>query len=71
MGVYESRGQIAKAMKDLTDKWQDVKMNWNDARSEAIEKDFLAQLDADMRAAGSAMDQMAILLQKIRHECSE
>ena len=71
MGVYESRGQIAKAMKDLTDKWQDVRMNWNDARSEAIEKEFLAQLDADMRGACSAMDQMAILLQNIRHDCSE
>jgi hypothetical protein len=70
MGVYESRGQIAKAMKDLDAKWQDVKMNWNDARSDALEKGFLTQLEADMRSAGAAMDQMAILLQKIRQECT-
>ena len=69
MGVYESRGQIAKAMKDLTAKWQDVKMSWDDPRSDALEKGFLSQLDADMRSAGAAMDQMAILLQRIRQEC--
>jgi hypothetical protein len=69
MGVYESRGQIAKAMKDLTAKWQDVKMDWNDARSDAMEKEFLTQLEVDARSAGAAMDQMAILLQKVRQDC--
>lgn len=69
MGVYESRGQISKAMKDLLGRWQDVKMSWNDARAEAIEHEFIEQLDVDLRAAGAAMDQMAILLQKIRQEC--
>lgn len=69
MGVYESRGQIAKGMKDLLLKWQEVKMDWNDARSEAIEKEFLEPMEVNMRAAGSAMDQMAILLQRIKSEC--
>jgi hypothetical protein len=69
MGVYESRGQIAKAMKDLTAKWQDVKMDWNDSRSDEMEKEFLNTLEIDARAAGAAMDQMAILLQKVRQEC--
>jgi hypothetical protein len=69
MGVYESRGQIAKAIKDLHAKWHDVKMDWNDARSEAIEKDFLERLEINARTAGSAMDQMAILLTKIKNDC--
>jgi hypothetical protein len=69
MGIYESRGQIAKAMKDLSAKWQDVKMDWNDARSNEIEKEFLTQIEIDARAAGAAMDQMGVLLQKIRQEC--
>jgi hypothetical protein len=69
MGIYESRGQIAKAMKDLSAKWQDVKMDWNDSRSNEIEKEFLTQIEIDARAAGAAMDQMGVLLQKIRQEC--
>jgi hypothetical protein len=69
MGVYESRGQIAKGIKDLNAKWLDVKQSWDDARSEAMEKEFLSQLEIDARAAGAAMDQMAILLQKVRQDC--
>jgi hypothetical protein len=71
MGVYESRGQIAKGMKELLEKWAELKLSWNDANSEHIEKEFLEVLEADARSAGAAMDQMGMVLDQIRRECSE
>ena len=69
MGVYESRGQLAKSMKDLTDRWSDTKMDWDDVVSENFEKRFLAPLEADLRNATGAMDHMAQLLTQIRRDC--
>lgn len=69
MGVYESRGQLAKLMKELNDKWGDTKADWDDVVSERFEKRFILPLDADLRNAMGAMDQMALLLSQIRRDC--
>ena len=69
MGVYESRGQLAKSLKDLTGRWSDTKMDWDDVVSQRFEERFLAPLDVDLRNATSAMDHMAQLLSQIRREC--
>jgi hypothetical protein len=69
MGVYESRGQLAKLMKELNDKWADTKMDWDDVVSDAFQKKFLEPLEADLRNATGAMDSMALLLGQIRRDC--
>ena len=69
MGVYEARGQLAKSLKDLTDRWADTKMDWDDVVSGRFEERFLAPLDVDLRNATSAMDHMAQLLSQIRRDC--
>ena len=69
MGVYEARGQLAKLMKELTDRWAETKMDWDDVVSEAFEKRFLEPLDVDLRNATGAMDHVAQLLSQIRRDC--
>ena len=69
MGVHEGRGQLSKLMKDLTLRWHETKMSWDDARSREFEKTFLEPLESDMRTAVSAMDQMSGLLNRIYVEC--
>ena len=69
MGVYEARGQLAKSMKDLTERWADTKGDWDDVVSERFEERFLAPLDVDLRNATAAMDHMAQLLSQIRRDC--
>ena len=69
MGVYESRGQLAKLMKELGDKWADTRTDWDDVVSEAFEKRFLEPMEADLRNAMGAMDHMALLLSQIRRDC--
>jgi len=69
MGVYESRGQLAKSLKDLMDRWSATKMDWDDVVSERFEERFLAPLETDLRNATGAMDHMAQLLSQIRRDC--
>ena len=36
MGVYEGRGQVGKAMKDLMLQWNEAHRNWDDEMSAKI-----------------------------------
>ena len=69
MGVYESRGQLAKLMKELGDKWADTRMDWDDVVSQNFEKKFLVPLEADFRNAAGAMDHMGLFLSQVRRDC--
>jgi hypothetical protein len=69
MGVHEGRGNLNRALKDLTHRWQECKGSWDDAASETFERRFLVPLEQDLRKAVSAMDTMAVLLGQIRRDC--
>lgn len=69
MSVFEARGMLTKAMKDLSNRWQDIRIVWDDVRAEQIEKDVLAPLEADLRQAAGAMDQLAGALSSVRRDC--
>jgi hypothetical protein len=69
MGVYEGRGTLSKALKQLETQWAEAKASWDDPRSREFEERFLMTLELDLRSAVSAMDQMAVLLSRIRQEC--
>ncbi len=69
MGVYEARGQLSKALKDLTLRWNETKMDWDDSAARAFEKDVLELLQRDARNAVSAIDSAAEVLAEVRREC--
>lgn len=69
MGVFEARGTLAKAMKDLTLRWNEVRIHWNDERAEEVESDLLHPMEMDLRFAANAMDQLANMLAQARRDC--
>ena len=69
MGVYEGRGQLGKAMKDLATRWGDTKIQWDDPVSHHLESEFLVPLEIDVRNTLAAMDQMAIILAQVQRDC--
>jgi hypothetical protein len=71
MGVYEGRGALGKAIKDLTLRWADTKIEWDDPVSQALEADFLVPMEQDLRNCLAAMDHAAIVLQQVRRDCVE
>ena len=71
MGVYEGRGQLTKAMRDLLFRWQETRSAWDDPVGKSIEEQFIIPLEQHMKNALSAMDHMGGVLQQAKHDCSE
>jgi hypothetical protein len=71
MGVYEARGTLAKAMKELHNRVADVKVGWDDPVAHALENDFLVPLEIDLRNAIAAMDHAGAVLQQAKSDCDE
>ncbi len=69
MGVYEGRGQLSRAMKDLMARWYETRASWSDVVSKNFEDRHVLPLEMDLRNAVAAMDHMAILLQQARRDC--
>jgi len=69
MGVYEGRGLLSKSIKELTLRWNETKMSWDDVRGREFEKRFLEPLEMDLMNAVAAMDHMAILLSQVKSAC--
>ena len=44
-------------------------MNWDDEQARRFEERFIATIEQDLRQAVSSMDEMAVLMNQIRHEC--
>ena len=71
MGVYEGRGQLSRAMKDLLNRWIETKSSWDDSNSARFEEKYLRLLEQHMQSAVSAMDSMAVLISQAHHDCDE
>ncbi len=69
MGVHEARGTLAKAMKELMQRWADVRANWDDVQSRQFEETYLRNLEADLRVAAAAMDQVGQMLHQVKRDC--
>ena len=69
MGVYEGRGQLAKALNHLQLSWDEVKCGWNDAAGTRFEKKILEPLATDLHAAANAMEHIAMVLTQVRRDC--
>ena len=70
MGLYESRSNLAKGMKDLAARWAFLKSQWDDPQATAIEKELLERLEKDVRVAVEAMDAMKQLTSAAKRDCA-
>lgn len=69
MGMQESRGKLARSMKDLIAQWSLTRTAWNDVNAERFEQQVLHMLEMDLRNASGAMDGMGALISQIRNQC--
>jgi hypothetical protein len=69
MGMHEGRARLGKSVKELMMHWAETRSHWDDSTSKAFENRFLVPIDMDSRKAITAMDGMAQVLQKIKHDC--
>jgi len=69
MSVIDGRAKLVDATKTLTAEWLDVKEIWQDANCQAFEKRYMAPLETGVRGTVVAMERMAAMLNRARHEC--
>ncbi|HQY89041.1 MAG TPA: hypothetical protein PK402_10300 [Tepidisphaeraceae bacterium] len=71
MSLYEASGNIAKAFKELSIRWMNVKTIWTDENAERFESDVMRSLERDLKQAAEGIDSMNQLVQAAKRECSE
>ncbi len=69
MGVYEGRGTLGKALKELLARWAETRVSWDDAVSRQFEEKYLRPLESDLKSALGALDHMATVLQQVQRDC--
>jgi hypothetical protein len=69
MGMHEGRARLGKSVKELQARWNETRSHWNDSTAKAFEVRRLVDIELDARAAFSAMDAMAQVLQQIKRDC--
>ncbi len=71
MGLYEGKGQLDRALKDLLLRWQDCRASWRDEVAADFEKQFLVPLQQRVKTATSAMTTAAGLVARVKSEVKD
>ena len=69
MSTKGSAANLIQAMKDLTIEWQQTKAEWRDVKSVDFERKYLENLPTDVARAIEAMEEVDVLLKKVRRDC--
>lgn len=69
MNTQGSASQLESAWRDLAAAWQYTTDDWRDAKSQEFEKRFLEKLPGLLGGAKQAIEEIDILLRKMRHDC--
>jgi hypothetical protein len=60
---------LAQAARTLTIEWENTKAHWRDAKSQEFEHKYLKDLPGQVTAAINAMEELDLLLKKVRTDC--
>lgn len=71
MGLFEGKGQLDRATKDLMIRWNAVRASWRDNVAAEFEQQTLVPLQQNVKNATSAMSSAASLIARIKAEVSD
>jgi hypothetical protein len=71
MGLFEGKGQLDRATKDLTLRWSVCRTAWRDSVAADFEEKVLLPLQQNVKNATSAMSTAAGLISRIKAEVSD
>ena len=69
MSAKGSGSNLAQAVKDLSNAWQQTKSFWHDAKSQEFERNYIAVLPGQVTQAMAAIEELDALLNKVRSDC--
>lgn len=69
MSTRVSSAILDEAVKKLSAEWQTARSYWTDAKSREFERDYLEELPAIVAQARTAVEEIDVLLRKVRAAC--
>ncbi|MFZ4765266.1 MAG: hypothetical protein ACOYMN_09970 [Roseimicrobium sp.] len=69
MSSRVSAALLIESAKKLQAEWEHVRSVWTDAKSLEFEKHYLDELPGLIAQAGAAVDEINLLLAKVRRDC--
>ena len=69
MNTRSSATNLVGAVKQLTTEWEAAKTHWRDVKAQEFERAYLEQLPGQIARAMAAIDEIDLLLRKVRADC--
>jgi hypothetical protein len=69
MNLTEGHMALSLRMKELRHLWEETKEGWKDPVSQSFEENEWAMLETRVVGALRAIDRLAPILHKMKHEC--
>jgi len=71
VSTIESRAKLIQAAKKLMTEWQQVEEAWRDDNCQQFSKNYMAPLEASIRAAAQALERMDAMLAGAQQDCAD
>jgi hypothetical protein len=69
MNIAANGKALVSLTKELSLRWDETKVSWQDAKSQEFEHKYLVDLMASVERAVAIFDDLAKVIAKVRNEC--
>lgn len=69
MNLSGSKNRLTALTKELSNRWEDTKNHWRDAKSQEFEQRYMAELFANVDRTITVMEKLNEVLIKVKHDC--
>jgi hypothetical protein len=69
MSIQGSSSNLGQATRTLVTEWENTKAHWHDLKSQEFEQRYLTDLPSQVASAVAAMEELDLLLKRVRGDC--
>ena len=69
MSLSGSKNRLVAITKELSNRWDETKNYWRDAKSQEFEQRYMTELFANVDKAITVLEQLDEILAKVRKDC--
>jgi hypothetical protein len=69
MSLSGSKNRLVAITKELSNRWDETKNYWRDAKSQEFEQRYMTELFANVDKTVTVMDKLNELLTKVKNDC--
>ena len=69
MSLSGSKNRLVAITKELSNRWDETKNYWRDAKSQEFDQRYMSELFANVDKTVTVMDKLNELLTKVKNDC--